>query len=369
MFSRSTLKSVTLTFTVLLILSTGIIVPSADAAVSFAGKRITIIVPFSPGGGSDTLVRLLSGYFRKYLPGSPSLIVRNVPGAGSIKGVNMIEDVKRDGRTIVCCSASTFMNYLMRDKRIKFKPEGWIPFFNVPLGAVIYARKDLGLTGNSFEDIKILQKKEVVFGCNSPTSGELPRLLSMNILGLTVKPVFGLNRGPVRLAFERGEFSINYDTMSAYLQTTIDLVESGVAVPLYTFGVWNSNEKRWVRDPSVPNLPSLMELYEATYGKKPSGPAWKVLLTTLGAMQNNNKVLVLPSDTPKELAEVWHTTAEKIVKDPKFQNEKAKKIGKYEIGLRENAKENLMSGITMDDESRAWLYNFLEKNYNVKLDN
>ena len=368
MFSRSTLQSFTLALTVLLILSTGITAPSADAAVNFAGKRITVIVPFSPGGGTDTLVRLLAPYFRKYLPGNPAIIIRNVPGAGSIKGVNMIERVKRNGQTVLCSSASTFMNYLMRDKRIKFKPEGWIPFFNVPLGAVIYARTDLGLTGNPVEDLKILQKKELVFGCNSPTSGELPRLLSMDILGLNVRPVFGLNRGPVRLAFERGEFTINYDTMSAYLLSAMDLVESGVATPLYTFGVWNSKKKQWVRDPSVPDLPSLMELYEAIYGKKPSGASWNVLLTTLGAMQNNNKVLVLPSDTPKEFAEAWHTMAEKVVKDPKFQKEKVKKIGRYEIGLREGAKENLMSGIFMDDESRAWLYNFLVRKYGVKMD-
>lgn len=368
MFSRSTLQSFTLALTVLLILSTGITAPSADAAVNFAGKRITAIVPFSPGGGTDTLVRLLAPFFRKYLPGKPAIIIRNVPGAGSIKGVNMIEGVKRNGQTVLCSSASTFMNYLMRDKRIKFKPEGWIPFFNVPLGAVIYARMDLGLTGNPVEDLKILQKKEVVFGCNSPTSGELPRLLSMDILGLNVKPVFGLNRGPVRLAFERGEFTINYDTMSAYLQTTIDLVESGVATPLYTFGVWNSKKKQWVRDPSVPDLPMFIEVYEAVHGKKPSGPSWKVLLSTLGAMQNNNKVIVLPSNTPKEFVEAWHTAAEKVVRDPKFQKEKAKKIGKYEIGLREEAKERLMSGIFMDDESRAWLRNFLKKNYGVKLD-
>lgn len=367
MITRSTLQRFMLALTVLLILSTGITVPSADAA-NFAGKRITAIVPFDPGGGSDVLVRYLAPFFRKYLPGKPAIIVRNVPGAGSIRGANMIEEVKKNGQTFLCCSASTLMNYIMQDKRIKFKPEKWIPFFNAPTGTAVYARTDLGLTGNPVEDIKMLQKKEVVFGCNSPTSGELPRLLSMYILGLNVKPVFGINRGPVRLAFERGEFTINYDSMGAYLQEASQLVKSGVVTPLYSFGVWDSKKKQLVRDPSVPDMPHIGEVYEGVFGKKPSGPVWKVLLSTMSAVVMNNKVLVLPADTPAEFVETWHAAAEKIVKDEKFQKEKAKKIGDYEIGLREDAKDNLMNGITIDDESRAWLRKFLLEKYGVKGD-
>ncbi len=353
--------------TVLIILITGITVSSADAA-NFAGKRITAIVPFSPGGGSDTLVRFLAPYFRKYLPGKPAIIVRNVPGAGSIKGANMIEKVKKDGRTFLCSSASTMMNYIMKDKRIKFYPENWIPFLNVPAGSVIYARTDLGLTGNPVEDLKMLQKKKLVFGGNSPTSGELPRLLSMYLMGLDVKPVFGLNRGPVRLAFERGEFTINYDSMAGYLVGAKDLLDSGVIKPLYSFGVWDGKKKQLVRDPSVPDLPHFVEAYEGVYGKKPSGLGWKVLSNTMTAVVMNNKVLVLPADTPKDFVETWHTAAAKVVKDKKFLKQAPKKFGVYKLNLGQDAKDNLMNGIAMEADARVWLRNFLKKNYGVKLD-
>jgi tripartite-type tricarboxylate transporter receptor subunit TctC len=366
MISRSTLQRLGVGITVLVAICLAFTAPLK--AADFSGKRITAIVPFSPGGGSDTLVRFLAPYLRKYLPGNPAIIVRNVPGAGSIRGANMIEKVKRDGRTFLCASASTMMNYIMQDKRIKFKPKTWIPFLNVPTGCVIYARKDLGLTGDAIEDIKTLQKKQVVFGGNSPTSGELPRLLSMYLLGLDVKPVFGLNRGPVRLGFERGEFTINYDTMAAYLQIASDLIQSGTASPLFSFGVWDPKQKQLVRDPSVPDIPHFVEVFEGVYGKKPTGAGWKVLLNTMNAVVMNNKVLVLPEGTPKDLLETWHTAAAKVVKDQKFVKEAPKKFGVYNLNLRDDAKENLMNGIAMDDDARAWLYNFLEKNYSVKLD-
>ena len=90
MFSRSTLQCFTFALTVLLILSPSITAPSADAAVTFAGERITAIVPFSPGGGTDTLVRLLAPYFRKYLPGNPKAVVRNMTGGMGIQGPNFV---------------------------------------------------------------------------------------------------------------------------------------------------------------------------------------------------------------------------------------------------------------------------------------
>jgi tripartite-type tricarboxylate transporter receptor subunit TctC len=88
----------------------------------------------------------------------------------------------------------------------------------------------------------------------------------------------------------------------------------------------------------------------------------------MSAVVMNNKVLVLPSGTPDDFAEAWHAAAEKVVKDQKFQKEKLKKIGNYEINLRQDAKENLLAGTVMDDESRAWLRDFLLEKYGIKWD-
>src|SRR5215471_14321182 len=56
----------------------------AAAAESFAGKTVTIHVPVGPGGGYDTYARLVGRHIRKYLPGQPTVIVKNMPGAGGI---------------------------------------------------------------------------------------------------------------------------------------------------------------------------------------------------------------------------------------------------------------------------------------------
>src|SRR6476661_3737771 len=58
--------------------------PVARAEESFAGKTVTIDVPVAPGGGYDAYARLVARHIRKHLPGQPTVIVKNMPGAGGI---------------------------------------------------------------------------------------------------------------------------------------------------------------------------------------------------------------------------------------------------------------------------------------------
>jgi tripartite-type tricarboxylate transporter receptor subunit TctC len=74
----------------------------ALSATSFyEGKTIRIIVGTSPGGGYDTYTRLIARHFSKYIPGKPSIIVDNMPGAGGLLSANHLFKVaKPDGLTI-----------------------------------------------------------------------------------------------------------------------------------------------------------------------------------------------------------------------------------------------------------------------------
>ncbi len=89
------------------VLTAGLFVPSAlwaqQSSVSakhFESKPVTIIVGSSPGGGYDTFGRLVARFVGKYLPGNPSFIVRNVPGAGQLRGLRRAMRSKPDGLTI-----------------------------------------------------------------------------------------------------------------------------------------------------------------------------------------------------------------------------------------------------------------------------
>jgi tripartite-type tricarboxylate transporter receptor subunit TctC len=73
----------------------------APAKAAFPEKNITFVIPFSPGGGFDTYVRLIAPLLEKHLPNKVNVVVKNVPGAGGRKGLTEVYRAKPDGYNIV----------------------------------------------------------------------------------------------------------------------------------------------------------------------------------------------------------------------------------------------------------------------------
>src|SRR5436189_6214001 len=69
-----------------------------DVAESYKRNRINLIVSYGPGGGYDVYARVLARHMSKHIPGNPTIVVQNMPGAGSLRGTNFIYNVApRDG--------------------------------------------------------------------------------------------------------------------------------------------------------------------------------------------------------------------------------------------------------------------------------
>jgi putative tricarboxylic transport membrane protein len=96
-------------------------VPAADAANFFAGKTVTIIVPYGPGGGYDKWARLVAPYFKKDL-GAAEVKVENRPGGGGLVGADMVYNSKPDGLTIGDTNAGgDVFAEMAKDPGVQFK--------------------------------------------------------------------------------------------------------------------------------------------------------------------------------------------------------------------------------------------------------
>jgi tripartite-type tricarboxylate transporter receptor subunit TctC len=72
-----------------------------SAADFYRGKDITLLVGYGPGGGYDITARLVARYLGKYIPGHPTIVVQNMPGAGSMRAANYTYvSAPKDGATI-----------------------------------------------------------------------------------------------------------------------------------------------------------------------------------------------------------------------------------------------------------------------------
>src|SRR5262249_36485625 len=96
---------------------------SAQDSVSFQGKTITMIVGFPSGGGTDAFGRLVATSLASRLPGSPNVVVRNVPGAEGITAMNyLVQQVVPDGMTIAMGSSTTADPLNYRKPQSHFDP-------------------------------------------------------------------------------------------------------------------------------------------------------------------------------------------------------------------------------------------------------
>jgi tripartite-type tricarboxylate transporter receptor subunit TctC len=176
---------------------------AADPVADFyRGKQVSIIVPSPPGGGYDLYARFLSRYIGKHIPGNPTVIVKNMQGAGGIIAANYLANVAAaDGLTFAVLQNTNTLDQLAKSPNVKFdvRTLGWIG--NMSISSTICA-----LSGPAKEfSGKELFQKEVLLGGTSGSPTTIPLLLN-SLAGTRFKIIRGYaGTNPVMLAMETGE--------------------------------------------------------------------------------------------------------------------------------------------------------------------
>ena len=353
-------------------LSLGLSAANEAKAADFSGKRMRVIVPFNEGGGTDSLTRWLQPYWEKYLPGKPKILVVNKPGAGGIVGGNYwFSRAKKDGTWVLAMSTSTVFNYLLRDPRVKFEVKDFVPIALFPRGNMIYFRKELGLDKpktlkGKVELLRTFPKDALVFGGKTPTSSGLNKRLALSMLGVEVKDVWGMKgNGPMALAFERGEFTVNFDNTLSYKNNRKHFRKSGIA---YEFMVWGAPgaDGKWGKDPVWPNTPTWFDIYKAIGGKE-SGGAYEATVALIKAGTAANKSYHLPKGTPAGIAKAWRSATNKMLADKGFLSKKDKVLSLYPVTVGEQAKKLIMEAIDIPPAGKAYIKKYVKERYNLDL--
>lgn len=338
----------------------------ASAEVDFAGKTIEWIIPFSAGGGSDTWARFNAPLLSKYLPGNPVVVVVNEPGGGSTKGTNLFAArAKPDGLTLLGTSGSTQFPYLLGDPRVRYEYKDWKIVMAAPTGGVAYTSPSLGL--KSPADIGMLIGKDLIYASQGATSLDLVPLLGFRYMGFKVQHVFGFKgRGDGRLAFERGETNIDYQTSSAYLKNVQPMVDAGTAVPLFSWGVLDE-AGNIVRDPTFPDLPTYVEAYKTLTGNDPSGPEFDAYAAFFIAGFPAQKMAFLPKGTSDDIVATYQAAFEAMKADPDYEKDAASILGTYPQVTGTLAQTLFEKGTTIAPDLRKQVADMLATDYGVKL--
>ncbi|MGH3358543.1 MAG: tripartite tricarboxylate transporter substrate-binding protein [Nocardioidaceae bacterium] len=328
-------------------------------------SSVELLIPYSEGGGTDTWARFLAPYLEEHVEGSPTYSPLNVEGGESITGSNQfVTEGGTDGSTILVTSGTTYFQALLNRPEVQFDFTKMQPLILNGTGGVIYASADSGI--KSVEDL-MDPPNPLTYAGISASGLDLSLLQAFDLLDIDVDATFGLEgREDALLALQRGEVNIDYQTTAAYIAQVEPLVEEGKAIPLMSFGFLEDGEI--VRDPNVPDLPTVAEVYEKFNGEEPSGQAFEAYEDFLVPGYVYQKGLWANEGTPDSVVQAYYDAVESMQEDPEFRKSSEEVLGGYPLYSGEDAEDELHKAFDIEPEAREYVLNLLETKYGTTIE-
>jgi len=176
-----------------------------DAVADFyRGRTVTLIVGYSAGGGYDTYSRILARHLGKHIPGNPTIVVQNMPGAGSLKMTNYLYNVApKDGSTIGIFSRGMAMEPLIGGTNVAFDSTKmtWLGSGTNEVSVFVTWHTSPVKTWHD-----VVTKDFTVGGEGSGSDPDTYALLLKNAFGAKLKLITGYpGTAEIAIALERGE--------------------------------------------------------------------------------------------------------------------------------------------------------------------
>jgi hypothetical protein len=226
----------------------------------YENKTIEIVVSAAAGSGYDIFARALADHMGKHIPGNPSFLVRNMPGAGGIVTANyMINQAPQDGTVIAATQNSLPVINLISPESADFDPLdlAWIGSATREL-YVGYTWHTSGI--ERFEDS---YEREVVLGGTTPGTFSVDiAILANEILGSRFRIISGFESAAmIRLAMERGEVGVYLgDSWTTLARTNPDWISENLIRVL----VQQNSEP----NPQLPDtVPTIVDLAENDFDR------------------------------------------------------------------------------------------------------
>lgn len=273
-----------------------------DVADFYQGKTITVVISSSAGGGYDTLARTIARHLGDHIPGKPTLIVQNMPGAGGIVATNYLYNIAaKDGTVIGGVQNNTPFEPLYGTKEAQYDATKfeWLGSPSVETGLLSVWKTSPATT------VKDAQAQSVTVGATgaNSTPSFYARLLNY-ALGTKLEVVNGYKgQNEVFLAMERGEVQ---GTPSLFYSTLV------------------ATRPNWLKDGSVRLLVQFGPEKEEKLDKVPfandlvSDPQKLEVLKTAFASLAFGRPYLVPPGVPSDRVAALQKSFDEMMKDPAF---------------------------------------------------
>lgn len=299
----------------LLPLASAIVLLAPGAAVKadpvedfYRAHNIDFIIGYSPGGGYDTYARVVARHLGRFIPGKPTIIPRNMAGAGSLVAAAYVFNVgPKDGTILATADQSLALMQAMGDPNIKFDA-GKFTYIGNPIvdnnTVVTWYTSDVKTVADA-------KKHEIPMGATGSIGTSTQYVLAMNaFVGTKFKPVAGYPGGnDVSLAMEKGEvMGRGSNAWTSWKATRPDWIKEHKINVLVQIGL------RKVAD--LPDVPLLMDLTD--------NPDDKAALKLLSAPTAVGRPIFSTPGVPADRVKALRAAFDQMVQDPQFRDDAAK---------------------------------------------
>lgn len=290
---------------------------SRDAAaqeVTFAGKTVNMLIGFAAGGGVDLFGRTLGKHLVRHLPGNPTMVVQNQPGAGGVVALNTwAARADRTGLSLTVGAQSQTDPEALTRTQAKFDPVSF-----KMIGGLGSFSQGLVINKDAVKRLTDKSQPPVIVGLVGSTlrGGSYQVLWGTSFLGWNVKWVLGYpGTGDVRQALERGE--IEMATFGASRDFDY-LLKTGKFTLVSQTGQVQDGQR--VKRPLFGDTPIFSDLVRDKIADGQARDAFRYWedVSLIGMW------VALPPDTPDPIAAVYTKAFEAATKDPEFVKEHAR---------------------------------------------
>ena len=274
---------------------------AANAQEPLAGKTVSLIIGFGPGGGYDLWGRTVARHIGKHLPGKPTVVPQNMPGAGSYVAASHIYGAApKDGTVFAIIARDAALGPLSNAPGARFDATklSWLGSPTKEHNVCIAYHTAKVKTANELRD------QELILGDTGPGTGtrSYPKVLN-DLLGYRFKLVSGFrSSADVFLAMERGEVEGICESLDSVNQRKPDWIANKTVHVLLQAGAETHSKLK-----GVPNVMTLAR-----------NDGEKQVLEYLYAGQNIGRPFVAPPDLPPERLKMLRGAFDATMKDPEF---------------------------------------------------
>jgi tripartite-type tricarboxylate transporter receptor subunit TctC len=268
----------------------------------FQDKTISLIFGGGAGGGNAAYARFFAPYYTNHIPGNPRIVVKGMPGAGTLVAANYIYEVAApDGLTIGTAGGGTATADLFETKNVRFDPRRFVWLGSLTSDvSIIFSWHTTSIT--SIQDVF---KRMMVVGGGSVTSGDVvfPTVLN-RLFGTKFKIITGYSSpAEALLAIERGELegvaSWNYSSIRAGHKNLLRDHKINILLQL-------ALEKH----EDLANVPLVTDLAKTDEERE--------VLDLVFSRQEMQRPYMAPPHTPRAVIDTLRKAFGEVVKDPKF---------------------------------------------------